>query len=388
MSIVQAQEGVVEVLSSHGDTQLGGDDFDDLLLKYVCDQFQEEHGVDLRGQLVSRARTLQAVEAAKRQLSLHPFVRIEEEFIAEKDGQALHLNLEIARDDYEGLIRPLLDRTMDCVQRALEDSHLTGSQIDKVVLVGGSTRTPMVSRLLEERLSQPAHQEVNPDLCVAMGASIQAGIIAGLDVGAVLMDITPHSLGIKCLSELHGYEFPFRFAPIIHRNTSLPGSRSEVFFTAYDRQTEVEIDVYQGESEDVRNNHRVGRFLIQGLAEVPAGNQLVVQLDLNLDGILKVSARERATGLQKHITIENALAKYEREERAEARERLEELWEEQEEESPLNGLADELADELVDMPMLDPAPREGQREAVQARALFEKAERIMQRVPGDDSPEL
>src|SRR5581483_10587046 len=124
----------------------------------------------------------------------------------------------------------------------------------------------------------------------------------------------PHSLGIKCLSETHGFEFPFKFAPIIHRNTSLPASRSEVFFTAYDRQTEVEIDVYQGESDDVRNNHRVGRFLIQGLAPVPAGNQLVVQLDLNLDGILKVSARERATGLQKEVVIENALATYERDE--------------------------------------------------------------------------
>src|SRR5207248_8072829 len=180
---------------------------------------------------------------------------------------------------------------------ALEDSHLAASAIDKIVLVGGSTRTPLVSRLLEERLDQPAHQEVNPHLVVAMGASIQAGIIAGADVGAVLVDITPHTLGIKCLGEMHGFDFPFQFAPIIHRNTPLPASRSEVFRTVYDRQTEVEIDVYQGESDDVRNNHRVGRFLISGLAPVPAGNQLTVQLDLNLDGMLKVSARERATGL-------------------------------------------------------------------------------------------
>src|SRR5262249_19717233 len=144
VSVVQSQEGVVEVLASHGDTQLGGDDFDDLLLKLVCDRFEQEHGVDLRADLVSRARVLRAVEAAKRQLSFHPFARLQEEFIAEKDGQALHLDLEVSRVEYEGLIQPLLDRTMDCVQRALHDADLAASAIDKVVLVGGSTRTPRV----------------------------------------------------------------------------------------------------------------------------------------------------------------------------------------------------------------------------------------------------
>src|SRR4051794_840752 len=204
VSIVQAQEGVVEVLSSHGDTQLGGDDFDDLLLKFVCDRFESEHGVDLRANLVSKSRVLKAAEAAKRHLSFHPFARMEEEFITEKDGQPLHLNMEVSREEYEGLIRPLLDRTMDCLQRALDDANLIASAIDKVVLVGGSTRTPLIGELLEERLGQPPHQEVNPDLCVAMGAAIQGGIIAGADVGAVLVDITPHTLGIKCLDESVG----------------------------------------------------------------------------------------------------------------------------------------------------------------------------------------
>jgi molecular chaperone DnaK len=387
VSIVQAQEGVVEVLASHGDTQLGGDDFDDLLLGHVADKFQAEHGIDLHTNLVAKARLLRAVEAAKRQLSEHPFVRIEEEFIAEKEGQALHLNVEISREEYEGLIRPLLDRTMDHVQRALDDAHLVGSQVDKVVLVGGSTRTPLVVQLLEERLGQPAHQEVNPDLCVAMGASIQAALIAGVDVGAVLVDITPHSLGIKCLDVVHGFDFPFRFAPIIHRNTPLPATRSEVFHTVYDRQTEVEIDVYQGESEDVRQNHRVGKFMIQGLAPVPAGNQIVVQLDLNLDGMLKVSARERATGLQKQVTIENALARYEREERDLARERLESLWGAAAEEVP-EGEGREPEDQTPEAPELVAGPREGQRETVQARALLEKAERLLERLQPDDRAEV
>jgi molecular chaperone DnaK len=384
VSIVQAQEGVIEVLSSHGDTQLGGDDFDELLLKHVCDRFQAEHGIDLRANVYARARLLKAVEAAKRQLSYHPFVRLEEEFIAEKEGQALHLNLEINRQEYEEMIRPLLNRTMDCVQRALDDSHLTGSAINKVVLVGGSTRTPLISRLLEERLGQPAHQEVNPDLCVAMGAAIQAALIAGVDVGAVLVDITPHSLGIKCLDYVGGFDFPFRFAPIIHRNTPLPASRSEVFSTVYDNQSDVEIDIYQGESEDVRRNYRVGKFMIHGLARVPAGNQIVVQLDLNLDGMLKVSARERATGLEKHVTIENALARYEREERDAARERLEQLWGEEEEfeEEPAE------VEESSEPPQLVPGPREGQRETVQARALLEKAERLLPNLQPEDRTEV
>ncbi len=406
VSIVQAQDGVVEVLSSHGDTQLGGDDFDELLLNLICDRFQQEQGVDLRLSLVSRARVLRAAEAAKRQLSAQPFVRIEEEFIAEKDGQALHLNMEISRDEYEELIQPLLDRTMDCVQRALDDARLTASAIDKVVLVGGSTRTPRISDLLEERLGQPAHQEVNPDLCVAMGASLQGGIIAGQNVGAVLVDITPHSLGIKCLDRSMGLPFEFRFAPIVHRNAALPTSRSEVFYTSADRQREVEIDVYQGESDDVRRNHRVGRFMIQGLAPVSAGNEIVVQLDLNLDGMLKVTARERATGLQKQVVIENALARFEREERTLARERLDRLWSESQPETEEDleeadeeltdgfpGVEEPLADEIQEAPTgeaptIVPGPREGQREAVQARALLEKAERLLEKVGPEDKADI
>jgi molecular chaperone DnaK len=394
VSIVQAQEGVVEVLSSHGDTQLGGDDFDDLLLGLVCDRFQNEHGVDLRSSLVSRARVLRAAEEAKKKLSSHPFAAIREEFLAEKDGQALHLDLEISREEYEELIRPLLMRTMDCVQRALEDAKLTASAIDKIVLVGGSTRTPLISRLLEERLSQPAHQEVNPDLCVAMGAAIQAAIIGGSDVGAVLVDITAHSLGIKCLSTELGMPFPHRFAAIIHRNTPLPASQSDVFFTASDNQTQVEIDVYQGEDSDVRRNHRIGRFLIEGLARVPSGNPLTVQLDLTLDGTLKVLAKERATGLSKTVTIENALARFQRDERASALERLERLWEDEGDEDGFEEMPESPDDLEAEgpagdfMPELVPGPREGQREAVQARALLEKAQRLMEKAPEEDRPEL
>jgi molecular chaperone DnaK len=397
VSIVQTEAGVVEVLASHGDTQLGGDDFDELLLTIVCDRFQAQHGADLRANRVSMTRVLRAVEAAKRQLSDHPFARIAEEFIAEKNGVALHLDVEVTRTEYEDLIRSMIDRTMDCVQRAFDDARLTAHDIDRLVLVGGSTRTPLVSRLLEEKLGKPAHQEINPDLCVALGAAVQAAIIAGNSIGTVLVDITPHTLGIKCVEQEFEFDFfsggfPFRFAPIIRRGTPLPASRSELFATMVDNQPSVEIDIYQGENEDIRRNYRVGHFKVEGLARVPAGNQIVVQIDLTLDGILKVSAREKGTGLQKHITIENALTRLSGAELQRTGARLERLWREgfggddTDEEFPPEVLAEENA--LPSMPMLDPGPREGQREAVQARALLEKAERLRAKALPEDQAEL
>ncbi len=403
VSIVHTEGGIVEVLASHGDTQLGGDDFDELLLDSVADEFQEMYEVDLRDSRASRARLLRAVEEAKKRLSDHAVTRIEEEFIAEKDGVPLHLSLELERVEFEELIRPLIDRTMECVQHALDDAHLTAAQIDRVVLVGGSTRTPLIARLLEDRLGQSPHGEVNPDLCVALGAAVQGAIISGENVGSVLVDITPHSLGIKCLEYMDGAFFrpnEHKFAPIIRRNTPLPASRSEVFCTVTDSQPSVEIDVYQGENPDVRRNHRVGRFMIEGLARVPAGNQLLVQLDLTLDGILKVSAREKSTGKLKQITIENALARYAVAERSHAQERLDRMWaslEDLEASEPASDDADQIGDRASQMgmapvvpmtPELEASPREGQRETVQARALLEKAERIRDRVGVEDQQEL
>ena len=183
VSIVRAEGGVVEVLASHGDTQLGGDDFDDLLVSHLCDIFNTHHRIDLREDRTTRARVLRAAEAAKRQLSDHAFTRVEEEFIAEKDGVPLHLSVEVTRAEFEDLIRPLIDRTMDCLQRSLDDARMTAAQIDRVVLVGGSTRVPMVSDLLEDRLGRPARKDINPDLCVAMGAAVQGAMIAGDEVG-------------------------------------------------------------------------------------------------------------------------------------------------------------------------------------------------------------
>ena len=384
VSIVQVQDGVVEVLASHGDTQLGGDDFDQLLAEHLLQRFEAEQGCDLRPLPVARARVLRAAEEAKKRLSVEPFALVQEEYIAERDGRPLHLRMEVARHEFEALIHPLLDTTMTCVGRALDDAQLRPSQLDRVLLVGGSTRVPLVAALLEERLRQPAHQEVQPELCVALGAGVQAAMIAGMEVGPVLVDITPHSLGIRCLGEVHGLPSDSMFSPIITRNTSLPASRSEVYHTVMDRQESVRIEVYQGEQEDARLNTFVGEVTVGGLSAVPAGNEVIVHMNLTLDGILRVTATEKRTGLQRQVRIENALARFQREEREGARRRLDELFGAQSVTSP----ALEAAAPGEPSRPQEPGEVALQRLLVQARALLEKAERLLPGVAHEERAEL
>lgn len=392
VSIVLAEAGVVEVLASQGDTKLGGDDFDELLLHRLADRFLEQHQIDLRAQPVARARLLHAAEAAKRALSDHPFVRVDEEFIAEKAGVALHLSDEITRAEYEAMIQPLLDRTLDCVRRALDDAKLAARQIDEVLLVGGSTRTPLVAALLEDRLARPARREINPDLIVALGAALQGGLVAGADVGAVLVDITPFSLGIKAVTEIDGLGIPFRhqFVPIIRRNTPLPARRSDVFYTMVPDQEDVDIEVYQGEDPDVRNNHLIGNFRVEGLSPGPAGNPVLVQLELTLDGTLTATAKEKTTGLAREVTIRNALAQFNRSESTGARRRLDQMWANNFglESSDDDGDADTVEDQTVDAPILAPGPQEGARDVVRSKALLEKLERLMPKAAAEDHDEL
>ena len=326
VSIVQIEQGVVEVLASHGDTHLGGDDFDQLLLDWVSDEFARQHGLDLRDSLVSRSRLLRAVEEAKKTLSCDPLTRLQEEFIAEKDGTPLHLDQEVRRNDFEDLIEPLLAKTLRCVDESLSDAGLNARQIDKVVLVGGASRTPMVHHLLEEQLGQPIHAEVDPDLCVAMGAAVQGGLIAGVDVGPVLVDITPHTLGVQAFGPLDGHGSINCFAPIIPRNAPLPARRSEVFGTMVDNQESALIAVFQGEDEDVRFNEPVGEFHLEGLADAAAGNEILVRFELDLNGILKVAATEHATGKQKQLVVDNAVSRFRSRNHEDARARLDTMF--------------------------------------------------------------
>ncbi|MDA1049104.1 MAG: Hsp70 family protein [Planctomycetota bacterium] len=382
VSIVQIERGVVEVLSSHGDTHLGGDDFDELLFEYVREQFQDEYGVDLSESPVARSRLLQAVEEAKKRLSEEAFTTIAEEFIATKDATSLNLNMEIKRLDYEDLIRPLLDKTIACVDAALEDAKLTAKQIDRVILVGGSSRTPLVRQILMDQLQHEPHLEIDPDLCVAMGAAVQGALIAGVDVGPVLVDITPHTLGIRCVGDLHGRYTNRLFSPVIPRNTPLPATRSEIYYTGADGQEVAQIEVYQGEHDDATFNEQVGELLLEGLADdAEAGSEILVRFRLDLDGILTVAAAERDTGLEKQVTLENAITRFRASSREEAKAKLAAMF------SDSNAEAFG-SESLLSAASPDAVGDDDGAEASLVAELLAKARRLLANAPSEDADEM
>lgn len=299
VSVVVVEQGIVEVKASHGDTRLGGDDFDQLLVDRAIAEFRREHRVDLLANPKALRRLKVVMERAKRTLSDEPYVRIREEYL---DGEH-HLELEIARQDYEALILPWLEKTLDCCHQSLADARLGPKDIQKVMLVGGATRTPLVRRLLEERLRIEPRFEIDPDLVVAMGASVQASIVAGHKRHSILVDITPHTWNTTAVTTRHGLE-ELVCVPIIRRNTPLPASKSEVVFTREDDQPEAKVEVYQGEGTLPEQNLLIGDFIIEGLSPVPAGNPIVIHFDLDLNGMLKVTATEKTTGLAKSVTLD------------------------------------------------------------------------------------
>lgn len=300
VSVVAIEKGIVEVLASHGDTKLGGDDFDQLLIQRTVDEFHAQHGVFLNEDLKTMRRLKVILERAKCQLSDEPYVKIREEYI---HGQ-LHLETEISRLDYEEMIAPYLQKTIDCIHQGLQDARLIPADIAKIMLVGGATRTPLVHRLIEERIGLVPRWEINPDLIVALGASISAASMAGEKSKAILVDITAHSFGIKVLDDSPFSFGEFLYAPIIHRNTPLPVHKTESFTTSHDNQTTVEVVVYQGEDPDPDQNTLIGKFIVEGLSKAPQGNLVLVSLNLDLNGMLKVTATEKITGLSKTVTLD------------------------------------------------------------------------------------
>jgi len=299
VSVVVVESGVVEVKASHGDTHLGGDDFDQLLVEHAVAAFKKAHAIDLHQDLKTLRRLKVAVEQAKRRLSDEPFVRLREEYL---DGQR-HLEFELLRDEYEKMIEPWLEKTFACLHQSLSDAKLAPRDISKVMLVGGATRTPLVQRLLQARLGLEPRFEINPDLIVAMGAAVQGGVLAGQKRASVLVDITSHSFSTEALW-LDDFSNLPHCVPIIPRNTPLPASKAELFATVFDHQREVRVKVFQGESSLPDDNLLIGEFLVENLADVPMGNQVVLAFDLDLNGMLKVTATEKATGLAKSVTLD------------------------------------------------------------------------------------
>jgi len=322
VSVVRIEEGVVEVISSHGNNHLGGDDFDRKIVEQVLEHLKIKHGVDVSGRPQAMARIVRSAEAAKKHLSDHPYARIEEEYLAEHDGAPVNLDLELSRLDYEDMILPFIEETLGAIHIALGSANLTSSQVDEILLVGGATRTPLIRQRLAEAFAKEPRGEVDPDLCVAMGAAIQGAAMAGTEVSAVLVDVTPYTFGTSAVGELDGELYPYRYVPIIPKNTPIPVHRSEAFFTVVDGQTSVEVKIYQGENEDAEENIKIGEFRVDGLSRAPAGNPVILDLALDRDGILQVAAREKNTGLERRITIDRAMSRYDQPELDEARQRI------------------------------------------------------------------
>ena len=323
ISVIEINSGVVEVRASRGDTKLGGDDFDAAIIKYIAEDFQQQHGVDLREDQRALARLTRAAEHAKIELSEAPFAQIQEEFIATKGSQPLHLEMELGRARFEALISNMLESTIDCIQQALEDASLSADEINKVLLVGGSTRIPLVSNMIEDIVQVQPHLEIDPDLCVAMGAGVQAGLIAGEPIDAVLVDVTPHSLGIETAEWRMGMPIPDRYNVIIRRNTPIPVSKSEVYTTLSPDQEAVEIKVYQGEEPTASHNTLLGEFFMDGVKKTARGEpEIVVNFDYDMNGIVSVSAQDKQTEKEQKITVTATPDRFTEDQKAEAVERV------------------------------------------------------------------
>ena len=323
VSVIEINSGVIEVRASRGDTKLGGDDFDAALVKYIAEDFQQQHGVDLREDQRALVRLTRAAEGAKIELSDAPFAQIREEFIATKGNKPLHLEMELERSRFEELINNMLESTIECVQQALEDASLSVDEINKVLLVGGSTRIPLVSNMIENIMGVQPHLEIDPDLCVAMGAGAQAGLIAGEPIDAVLVDVTPHSLGIETATWQMGRLIPDLYNVIIRRNTPIPVSKSEVYTTLSPDQKAVEIKVYQGEESNASNNTLLGEFFMEGLRKTKRGEpEIIVNFDYDMNGIVSISAQDKQTKKEQKITVTAAPDRFTEEEKAEAAERV------------------------------------------------------------------
>ena len=328
VSVINIAGDVTEVLASHGDNHLGGDDFDNLLLEKLLREFQSLHKIDLKDtHPASYSRLRWAAEQAKMQLSFEPYANIREESLAKVDGGIDgHLEMEITREEFEKMIQPLVERTLESVSQAIADAGKAASDIDQVLLVGGSTRTPLIRKVLEERIGIPPRSDIHPDLCVALGAGVLASRLAGHDIDRVLVDVSPYSFGPSYLGELNGRRHTHCYRPIITRNTPLPITRTESYYTATPYQSCVDIEIFQGENPDAMKNILVGNFHLADLTEIEGANEVLCRMNLDINGILKVSAIEKSTGRSAHITISNALEPKSDEEVANAQERLQELF--------------------------------------------------------------
>ena len=296
ISILELGEGTFQVKSTNGDTHLGGDDFDQRVMDWLCDEFKREQGIDLKQDKMALQRLKEAAEKAKCELSTVQQTEISLPFITADAQGPKHLNINLTRSKLEQLVMDLIDRSMEPCRAALKDAGKTPAQIDEVILVGGQTRMPMVQQKVSELFAKEPHKGVNPDEVVAVGAAIQAGVLKGDVKDVLLLDVTPLTLGIETLGGVA--------TPLIPRNTTIPTSKSQIFSTAADNQPSVEIHVVQGERPMAADNRTLGRFMLDGILPAPRGvPQIEVSFDMDANGILSVRAHDKGTGKEQKITI-------------------------------------------------------------------------------------
>ena len=299
VSILDIADGTFEVLSTAGDTKLGGDDFDNKIIDWLADNFRKENNVDLKNDKMALQRLKEAAEKAKKDLSGTLQTQISLPFISAGPAGPLHLEATLTRAQFDSMTRDLVDRTMIPVRNAMRDAGVTASDLDQVLLVGGSTRIPAVQEAVRNELGKEPNKSVNPDECVALGAAIQGGVISGDVKDVLLLDVTPLSLGIETNGGV--------MTVMIPRNTTIPTSKSQIFSTAADNQPAVDIHVLQGERPMASDNKTLGNFMLDGIAPARRGvPQIEVTFDIDVNGIVKVSAKDKGTNKEQHITIQNS----------------------------------------------------------------------------------
>ncbi len=296
ISILSLGEGVFEVKSTNGDTFLGGDDFDQRVIQWIVDEFRKESGIDLRNDRMALQRLKEAAEKAKIELSSVMQSEINLPFITADASGPKHLTMTLTRAKLEQLVGDLVEKSLGPVKQAIEDAKISPSQIDEVVLVGGQTRMPLVQQTVQKYFNKEPHKGINPDEVVAVGAAVQAGVLGGEVKDILLLDVTPLTLGIETLGGVA--------TPLIERNTTIPTKKSQIFSTAADMQTQVEVHVLQGERPLAADNKTLGRFILDGIPPAPRGvPQIEVTFDIDANGIVNVSAKDKATGREQKITI-------------------------------------------------------------------------------------
>ncbi|MBQ6440528.1 MAG: molecular chaperone DnaK [Mogibacterium sp.] len=296
VSVLELGDGVFEVLATNGDTHLGGDDFDNALMNFLADSFQKENGIDLRQDKMALQRLKEAAEKAKKELSTAQTTKVNLPFIAANANGPLHMDMDVTRARFEQLTKNLVDRTIEPMHKAMKDAGVTSADLEKVILVGGSTRIPAVQEAVRNVTGKEPFKGLNPDECEAIGAAIQAGVLTGEVNDILLLDVTPLSLSIETLGGVA--------TKLIERNTTIPTKKSQIFSTAADNQTAVDIHVMQGEREMAAGNITLGRFQLTGIAPAPRGiPQIEVTFDIDANGIVNVSAKDMATGKEQKITI-------------------------------------------------------------------------------------